>query len=115
MLGGQARFPVLFAVVLAGLGASDLVACGSSVPPPKPPPPPAPARLSRQLEASLASLEMPSDLLLAGRWKNPGALLGQLEAWSGGTLSLESWLRTRLGEPSRPIDLSAPIELLAVL
>jgi hypothetical protein len=113
MKGGQARFPVLFALILAGVGASDLVACGAAAPPVVPPP--APARVTKKLDVPLASLAMPSELLVAGRWKNPGALLGQLEEWSGGTLALESWLRTRLGEPSRPIDLTAPIEVLVVL
>jgi hypothetical protein len=95
------------------VGAS---ACGHAPPPPKvAPPPPAPARLEKKLESSLAALSLPDDLLLAGRWKNPSVLLGQLQSWSGGALAIESWLRTRLGDPSRPIDLSAPIELMVVL
>jgi hypothetical protein len=105
------RHPVLWSLVLCGLG------CAPAPPPPKAPPPPPPdaARLSRQLEASLAALALPDDLLIAGRWKNPSALLGQVSAWSGGTLALESWLKNRLGDPSRPIDLTAPIELIVVL
>src|SRR5688572_18457151 len=129
MMGGKAlRFPIRLALAHAGVGAARaLVACGvlgcavlgcsPAVPPPQvaAPPPPSPARLAKKLDASLAALSLPDDLLLAGRWKNPSALLGQLESWSGGTLSLESWLRKRIGEPSRPIDLNAPIEVIVVL
>jgi hypothetical protein len=119
-MGGYARFLAAVArpvgaLASAGLIACGWVGCGPAPLPPQPPPPPAPARLTKKLDAALASLEMPSDLLLAGRWKNPSALLGQLESWSGGALSLESWLRTRLGEPSRPLDLTAPIEVIVVL
>ncbi len=119
MNGGLSRLGhrlILSSLLLAGGGA-----CGHAEPPPKvAPPPPAPARLAKKLESSLAALSLPDDLLLAGRWKNPSALLGQLETWSGGalslgSLSLESWLRNRLGDPTRPIDLTAPIELMVVL
>lgn len=111
MTGGR-RHLVLSSLVLCGV-----TACAPPAPPPKAPPPPSPdaARLSKQLEASLAALSLPDDLVVAGRWKNPSALLGQIEAWSGGALALESWLRTRLGDPTRPIDLTAPIELIVVL
>jgi hypothetical protein len=129
MMGGKAlRFPSRLALAHTGVGAvgalvacavlgCSLFACGPAVPPPRvaAPPPPSPARLAKKLDASLAALSLPEDLLLAGRWKNPSALLGQLESWSGGKLSLESWLRTHLGEPSRPIDLNAPIEVIVVL
>src|SRR5262245_48669390 len=106
-----ARLPVL--CVLALLGAS---ACGHAEPPPKvaAPPPPPPERLAKQLEHSLAALSLPDDLVLAGRWKAPSESLARLEAWSGYTLNLGSWLEARFGRPSRPLDLSAPIELMAV-
>ena len=106
-MGGTAlRFPIRLALAHTGLGAigalvacgvsaCGLFACGPAVPPPQvaAPPPPSPARLAKKLDASLAALSLPDDLLLAGRWKNPSALLGQLESWFGGALSLESWLR----------------------
>jgi hypothetical protein len=114
MMRGRARTLAAFAVAVVGVGAAALVACGPERLPPKPPPPP-PARLTKKLDLALASLEMPGDLLLAGRWKNPSELLGHLAAWTGGALSLEAWLRARLGEPSRPIDLGAPLELIVVL
>jgi len=106
-----ARLPVL--CVLALLGAS---ACTHADPPAKAaaPPPPPPERLARKLEHSLAALSLPDDLVLAARWKAPDRALAQLEAWSGYTLNLGSWLEARLGRPSRPFDLSAPIELMAV-
>jgi hypothetical protein len=126
MMGGSAlRFPIRLALARTGAGAlvacgvlgCALFACSPALPPPPvaAPPSPSPARLAKKLDASLAALSLPDDLLLAGRWKNPSALLGQLESWSGGVLSLESWLRTRIGEPSRPIDLNAPIEVIVVL
>jgi hypothetical protein len=103
--------------VLLSLALCGVTGCAAPPPPPKALPPPSPdaARLSKQLEASLAALALPDDLVVAGRWKNPSALLGQIEAWSGGALAFESWLRTRLGDPTRPIDLTAPIELVVVL
>lgn len=114
MNGGPSRLRhrlMLSSLLLAGAGA-----CGHAEPPPKvAPPPPAPARLEKKLESALAALSLPEDLLLAGRWKNPSALLAELGTWSGGALSAESWLRTRLGDPTRPIDLTAPIELMVVL
>ncbi len=99
-------------MLLAGLGA-----CAEAPLPAKVAPPPAPdaARLSKQFEASAAALSLPDDLVLAGRWKNPGSLLGQLEAWSGGRLGVSSWIRAHLGDPSRPVDLAAPIEVIVVL
>jgi len=57
---------------------------------------------------------MPEDLLLAGRWRHPTALLEQLQKWAGGDLTLELWLRGRVGRPSRPVDLKAPIEFFAL-
>ena len=93
-----------------------ITACGGNGPAPKvAPPPPPPARLANKLEASLAALALPDDLVLAGRWKNPRALLADLQAWSPGAEVLESWLLTQLGAPSRPIDLTAPAELIVVL
>jgi hypothetical protein len=62
-----------------------------------------------------APLELPEDLVLVGRWRNPTVLLRQLEGWAGGDLSFELWLRGRIGQPSYPVDLTAPVELLAVL
>lgn len=108
----RARAPrVLLLSILAAAAA-----CGGAEPlPPKAPPPPPPARLEKKLDASLAALSLPDDLVLAGRWKNPSALLGEFATWSGGAAPLESWLLTRLGEPSRPIDLTAPIEVIVVL
>lgn len=122
MTGGKAlRLASLLAVAPLGVIAPvaravlgcGLVACSPAVAPPQvaAPSPPPPARPANELDA----LALPDDVLLAGRWKNPSALLGQLESWYGGALSLESWLRTRIGEPSRPIDLSAPIEVIVVL
>lgn len=107
-----ARLPVLCALVLLGAGA-----CRHADPPPKatPPPPPPPERLAKQLEASLAALSLPDDLVLAARWKAPSDSLAQLAAWSGSTLDLGTWLDVALGHASRPLDLSAPIELMAVL
>jgi len=112
MIGVRAQASrLLSATILAGVAA-----CGGVEPPPKtPPPPPPPARLAKKLDASLAALSLPDDLVLAGRWKNPSELLGQLGSWSGGGLPLEPWLLTRLGQPSRPIDLTAPIEVIVVL
>jgi hypothetical protein len=106
-----ARLPVLCTLALLGAGA-----CGHAEPPPKvaAPPPPPPERLAKQLEHSLAALSLPDDLVLAARWKAPSESLARLEAWSGSTLNLRSWLEARLGRPSRPLDLSAPIELMAV-
>src|SRR5689334_11532779 len=104
------RLPVLCSLAL--LGAS---ACGHAEPPPKVAAAPAPERLAKQLEHSLAALSLPDDLVLAARWKAPSESLARLEAWSGYTSSLGPWLEARLGRPSRPLDLSAPIELMAVL
>jgi hypothetical protein len=75
-----------------------------AVPTPVAPPPP---RID-------TPLPLPEDLLLAGRWRRPAALLKQLQAWAGADLSLELWLRGRVGRPSRPIDLQAPIEFFAL-
>src|SRR5215207_6601283 len=112
MMGVRARASgILWLPILVGV-----LACGGAPPPPKaPPPPPPPARLAKKLESSLAALSLPDDLVLAGRWKNPSALLRELESWSGAAPALESWLRSSLGEPSRPIDLTAPIEVIVVL
>lgn len=101
---------MLLPLLLAGVAA-----CGGAEPQPKAPPPPPPARLAKKLDASLAALALPDELVLAGRWKNPSRLLAELEAWSGGRVALDRWLLTRLGEPSRPVDLTAPIELIVVL
>ncbi|HWO11073.1 MAG TPA: hypothetical protein VNN80_16375 [Polyangiaceae bacterium] len=107
-----ARLSVLCTLLL--LGAS---ACGHADPPPKvaaaPAPPPDP--VAKRLEASLAALALPEDLVLAARWRSPGASLAQLAAWSGHPLDLAGWLGARLGQPSRPFELNAPIELLVVL
>src|SRR4051794_5602337 len=106
------RYPVLIAVAHVALLA--LSACAATPPPLAPPPPaPAPARLSKELEKSLAALALPTDLFLVGRWQHPNQLLGQLETWSGADLPLDAWLRQRLGDPSRSFDLDAPIELIA--
>jgi hypothetical protein len=103
---------VLLPLVLAGVAA-----CGGAEPPPPKalPPPPPPARLAKKLDASLAALSLPEELVLAARWKNPSALLGELAVWSRGTFPLEKWLLQGLGDPSRPIDLTAPIEVIVVL
>jgi len=102
---------ILWLSILIGVAA-----CGGAEPPPKaPPPPPPPERLAKKLESSLAALSLPDDLVLAGRWKNPSALLGEIESWSPGAHALESWLLSSLGKPSRPIDLTAPIEVIVVL
>lgn len=94
-------------------------ACGRPAPPKvAPPPPPVPERLSGDLEASLAALSLPEDLLVAARWRSPGGLLAQLDLAPealAGALSFEGWLRSRLGEASRPIDFSSPLELLVVV
>src|ERR1041384_5427225 len=112
MIGVRAQASrLLSATILAGVAA-----CGGVEPPPKAPPPsPPPARLEKKLDASLAALSLPDDLVLAGRWKNPSALLAELAVGSGGTLPLESWLLTSLGESSRSIGLTAPIEIIVVL
>jgi hypothetical protein len=110
MLRGR-RYPVLVSLALTALSA-----CGSAErAPPQAPPPPAPERLSNELEKSLAALSLPEDLVLVGRWKHPNQLLAQLEAWWGGALPLDAWLRGWLGDPSRAFDLDAPIELIVVL
>jgi hypothetical protein len=57
---------------------------------------------------------LPSDLVFAARWTEPAALLKQVQGWLGGELSLELWLRGRVGRPSRPVDLQAPIEFFAL-
>src|SRR6187399_1424885 len=72
------------------------------------PPPAAPVR------RVATPLPLPDDLLLAGRWLHPKALLKQLQSWAGGDLTPELWLRGRVGRPSRPIDLEAPIEFFAL-
>src|SRR6185436_16792123 len=59
-------------------------------------------------------LPLPDDLLIAGRWSHPAALLKQLQSWVGGDLTAELWLRGRVGRPSRPVDLQAPIEFFAL-
>ncbi len=92
-----------------------LWACGH--PEPRPPvvaAPPAVPPASAAVESN-APLALPEDLVLAGRWRNPTVLLRQLEGWAGGDLSFELWLRGRIGQPSYPVDLTAPVELLAVL
>ena len=103
--------------VLGCLLSLGLGACTHGAPPPQvsPPPAPSPERLSKQLEASLAALSLPDDLVLAARWKDPNALLQQLESWSGAPVAIDGWLRTRIGDPSLSLDLSAPVELIAVL
>jgi hypothetical protein len=102
---------VLLPLVLAGVAACG----GAELPPPKAPPPPPPARLAKKLDASLAALSLPDELVLAGRWKNPSALLAELGLWSGGASPLERWLLSGLGDPSRPIDLGAPIEPIELI
>jgi hypothetical protein len=107
-----ARLLVLCTLPLLGAGA-----CGHADPPPKvaaQPVAPA-AHAAKRLAVSLAALALPDDLLLAARWRSPGASLAQLAAWSGQALDLASWLEARLGQPSRPFDLNAPIELMVVL
>jgi hypothetical protein len=59
-------------------------------------------------------LPLPDDLLIAGRWRHPAALLKQLESWVGGDLTPELWLRGRVAHSSRPVDLQAPIEFFAL-
>ena len=76
-------------------------------PPPPAPPPPPPARVD-------TPLPLPPDLVFAARWSEPAALLRQVQGWAGGELSLELWLRGRVGRPSRPVDLQAPIEFFAL-
>jgi hypothetical protein len=92
-----------------------LTACGR----PEPPKvvavaPPAAAPVRAPQRAAQTPLPLPHNLVLAGRWKNPLQSLKQLESWSRGDLGLELWLRARIGQPSRPIDLTAPIEFFAV-
>lgn len=80
------------------------------------PPPAAPLPRAVTPPAARADtpLPLPDDLLLAGRWSHPALLLKQLQSWAGGNLSLELWLRGRVGRPSRPVDLQAPIEFFAL-
>src|SRR5262245_11764141 len=102
-----ARLSVLCALPLFGVSA-----CGHADPPPKVAvaPTPPPDREAKRLEASLAALALPEDLVLAARWRSPGASLAQLAAWSGHPIDLAGWLGARLGQPSRPFELNAPIE-----
>src|SRR4051794_28457599 len=74
--------------------------------------PPAPAPVIAPKPAARTALPLPRNLVLAGRWQNPLQSLKQLESWSGGDLGLELWLRGRIGQPSHPVDLAAPIEFL---
>lgn len=98
------------------LVAASWCGCGHSEPlPVRVAPPPAPPAAPRVVADTQAPLSLPHDLVLAGRWRNPTALLGKLSEWGGGDLSLEHWLRARLAQPVHPVDLDSPIELLVVL
>ncbi len=76
-------------------------------PPPVAPPPPPPPRVE-------TPLPLPPDLVFAARWSEPAALLKQVQGWAGGDLSLELWLRGRVGRPRHPVDLQAPVEFFAL-
>lgn len=89
--------------------------CGHSEPPPVRVAPAAPRPPRAVVVESQAPLSLPHDLVLAGRWRNPKALLEKLAEWGGRDLSLEQWLRARVGQPDHPVDLTSPIELLVVL
>lgn len=97
------------AALWLALGANACEHPAPVVPPPPPPapPPPPPPRVD-------TPLPLPADLLFAARWSEPAALLKQVQGWAGGELALELWLRGRVGRPSRPIDLQAPIEFFAL-
>lgn len=97
-------------LVLAGL-----CGCGHSEPLPVRVASPAPRSAPAVVVESPAPLSLPHDLVLAGRWRHPTALLAKLSEWGGGDLSLELWLRARIGQPVHPVDLNSPIELLVVL
>jgi len=97
------------AVLWLGLAACEHA--NAVAPPPAAPPPPVVAAPPPRVDTPLS---LPDELLIAGRWSHPAALLKQLQGWVGGDLTLELWLRGRVGRPSRPIDLQAPIELLVL-
>jgi len=61
-----------------------------------------------------APLPLPDEWLVVGRWRAPAQWLEQLASWGGSKLPLERWLRTGIAEPSHPVDLSLPIEVLAL-
>lgn len=97
------------------LAAAALVTSGSGCERPEPvtpapaavAPPPPPPRVD-------TPLPLPERAVLIGRWQRPTALLRQVQTWAGGDLSLELLLRGRVARPSRPVDLDAPLEFLAL-
>ncbi len=95
---------LLGALALAGCERPAPVAPAPApvVPPPAPPP------------RADTPLELPEQAVLVGRWQKPSTLLRQVQAWAGGDLSLELLLRGRIARPSRPVDLDAPLEFLAL-
>jgi hypothetical protein len=94
------------------LGAS---ACSHPAPPAAVAPSPVRHALLRPVHPRNAPLQLPPELLLAGRWRQPDLALREIASWSPGESGLERWLRERIGNPSRPIDLAAPIEFMSVL
>lgn len=76
--------------------------------PPRRPPP----RLELEPEAPL---DLPADVLLIARWRDPRAWFARFEEWGKGDLSVELSLRAGVGRPHHPVDVSAPIELVVLL
>jgi hypothetical protein len=99
--------------LLAAAAGSALPGCEPHAPAAPPPAAPTP-RPAPDPPRPRTPLALPDELLLAARWRQPTALLAQLQKWSRGDLTLELFLRGRVGRPSRPIDLEAPLELFAL-
>jgi hypothetical protein len=97
------------------LASASLWACSSrdALPPPvvKAPSRPAPVAAPEPN----TPLALPVDLLLAARWRNPNALLAQLEAWTGARVALEPWLLAHIARPDRRVDFELPVELFVAL
>lgn len=101
-------------LVRLALVLTSVCACGHGEPPPARVAPPARSFAPRVIER-LAPLSLPHDLVAAGRWREPRALLRQMAQWGGSELSLDVWLRAHIAQPPHPVDLDAPIELLVAM
>jgi hypothetical protein len=97
------------------LASASLWGCGAqeALPAPVAKTPPRPAPVATvQPNTPLA---LPDDLLLAGRWRNPNALLAQLSAWTGVHVALEPWLLAHVAQPRQHVDLDLPVEFFVAL
>jgi hypothetical protein len=92
-----------------------LCSCGPAEVLPAPVATPPQRRVRAAAAERSTPLGLPENLLLAGRIRDPRALIERLQAWSGRELPLERWLREHLAQPRQPLDLSAPVELFVAL